>query len=225
MEKKFGKNKAGHISSNKTVTMIVSVLVITLFIGLAMQPVLAEPGSEQQVNEEECIPCKAGETPQPIPPCTTCACAVDFAVDYGLKYAKDKVDAKMIEENGVIYDGFLVDLVLWIREGIREGFTESGFQFNVDVNELQTKIEYWVNKKIAIPEHDLAKIVAALSGILKGVGEYLKTECKGETSKTLNEPLIMQILSMKLPFVYKIISFISNAISSPSGEGGPWLMK
>jgi hypothetical protein len=211
MEKKFGNNKAGYHSRNKTVTMIVSILAVTLFIGIAMQPVIAEPisvkKSELQAYEEECKPCKAAEQPQTILPCASCKCAVKFAVDYGLKYAKGEIDKKMEETNGKIYSGFFVDLVLWIRTGVLKGFEESGYDFDVDIVKLTEEIEYWVNKKIDIPEHDLAKIVAALSGIFKGLGVYLIELCGGKP-KTLYEPPITQITSPDLPIIYKIIVFL-----------------
>lgn len=211
MKKDTGKKEAGNFPKHNTLIMIVSIVTISLFVGLAVQPAIAqkEPAKVIPTNIEECITCKAAYTTQTKLPCTTCSCAVKHAIWYALNYTKNNVFEKMKETDGKIYSGFFTDLSLWIADGIVLGIKDSKFYLDVNITELIEVINNTIHEKISIPEHDLAKIVAALEGVLEGVAEYLMTLCNGGSSKAVYETTVEPII----PPPVKSIVTLKNLLS------------
>lgn len=198
MEKKFGRNKAGHTPSNKAVTMIVSILAVTLFIGTAMQPIMAGPVSNSNPEpvevEEECLPCKAAETTSKNPPCESCACAVNYAVDYMVIF----VTANVKDYKFPLWRAELVGLIF---EGIVTGVIESGFGFHINEKELKAHINYWIDKLIE-PEnyrYKINEILANIYAIGVGISSYLSTICNNNVAQSLPAP------TQQTPSVSKII--------------------
>ena len=199
MEKKFGKNKAGYHSSKKTVTLIISILAVSLFIGAAVQPVIASPISKSNSVsaeiQEECIPCKVVETTKKDPPCTTCACAVNYAVAYMIDFVNDTMkDHK--------FPLWRAELVGMIFEGLVVGFIESGFKFNVDAKVLKVHIKYWIDELVEPDNYryNVTEILANIYAIGIGITGYLLTLCENNIAKSLT------ISTCKTPFFLKIIS-------------------
>lgn len=183
MGKKFGRNKAGHITSNETVTMIVSILAVTLFIGTAIQSVIAAPaaplssgGAEVEEVEEECIPCKAEELEQWDPKCKTCVGAVFHSV----KYMKDHVKATMKDKD--VYFLWTVDVSIVIFEGLILGLEDSGFKIVINYEDLFQYINNSVNKLVNPTNYlfPVTKCLAILIAIPIGITVYLLTLCNGD---------------------------------------------
>lgn len=180
MGKKFGMNKAGHIPSKETVTMIVSILAVTLFIGTTMQPIIAAPAVPLSIGvaevEEECIPCKAEELAQRDSKCKTCVGAVFHSV----KYMKDHVKATMKDKG--VYFLWTVDVSIVIFEGLILGLEDSGFKIVIDYEDLFQYINNSVNKLVNPTNYlfPVTKCLATLIAIPIGITVYLLTLCNGD---------------------------------------------
>lgn len=207
MEKKFRKNKAGHIPSNKKVTMIISILAVTLFIGAAIQPVMAgtlpDKEPESQTVEEECLPCKGEEPVKVGPSCKTCACAMDFAVWFMV----DFVDDNLADGPFLIKSGELVGLIFL---GLIKGFKESGFKIEIDSEDLKTNITYWVDKLVEPDNYwfNVTEILANLVAIAIGITAYLLTLCGDSSPNLPDETQNKQIITSKTSILTRIITII-----------------
>lgn len=221
MNKDTGKKEAGNFPKHNTLIMIVSILTVTLFVGLAVQPAISQKVPAEVIPteiEEECIPCKVAEPQNTKPPCTTCACAIDIAVVHALEYTATKVYIKMEKTENEIYSGFFIDLALWIKEGIIEGIAKSGFEFDINIIELGKVCLYWAREKYVIPDHDLAKISAALQGVLKGIGEYLIDVCNNRSQDKVYETTVIPIIPPPVKPLYPLKNLLSLFQKAQTGD-------
>jgi hypothetical protein len=212
MKKIFGKNEASHNGNKNSVIMIVSIIAVSLFIGTAMQPALASPISDKEINSEtdpdNCSLCRPrSKDAGPGPSCKTCLCAVGIAVTHSLKYAKDKINYKINENNGEVIDGILGDIVLWLLEGTAEGIKKSGFKIDIDYNELKDVIKNLVNEGIGPQGHDITKILVTLRYISIGIRIYLVSLCINGKQYFPISAAIIRFLSETIPiFLLKILA-------------------
>jgi len=183
MKGKFGKKEASHIGKNNAVMMIFCIFALTLFIGTAVQPAIASLITRQNFEtdkaEEECTICAPrSDVPIKNPNCKSCQEAVSYAVDYMKDYVKEKL--KDVNET---YFLWTLDVVILMSEGIHIGLQKSGFKFEVDKDELNENIEYWVNKTVGPQMFNVTIFLAKLGAISIGITSYLLTICNGDTSK------------------------------------------
>jgi len=183
MEKKFGKNKAGGITNHNWVIMIVSLLVVSLFIGITIQPVMARSlpnNSEVPTVEEECVPCEAAERAIGDPKCETCVEAVFHAV----KYMKDHVK-NALKDKGA-YFLWTADATILIFQGLILGIKDSGFKIKIDYNELNNTINFWVSKLWGPQIFFITRFMAKLGAVSIGITWYLLSFCIDTTKLTPN---------------------------------------
>jgi hypothetical protein len=183
MKGKFGKKEASHFGKNNAVMMIVCIFALTLFIGTAVQPAIASTITRQNIEtytaEEECTICAPrADIPSTNPNCKTCQEAVSYAVEYMKYYVKDKL--KDVNET---YFLWTLDVVILISEGIHLGLQQSGFKIEVDKEDLNDNIVYWVNKTVGPQMFNVTLFLAKIGAISIGVTSYLITLCNGDTSK------------------------------------------
>jgi hypothetical protein len=179
MKKKFGRNKAGGITKKNSVIMIVSIIAVTLFIGIAIQPVIAAPlySDEAKEVEEECIPCKYEEEyTLGDAKCKTCVGAVFHSV----RYMKDHV--RTVLKGRGVYFLWTVDASILIFEGIILGLQDSGFKFEIDYVDLFQYINNSVNKLVDPANYlfPVTKYLAILFAIPIGITVYLLRLCNGD---------------------------------------------
>ncbi|UCF13635.1 MAG: hypothetical protein JSW06_05090 [Thermoplasmatales archaeon] len=187
MNKNFGRSKAGGITKKNSVIMIVSILAVTLFIGTAIQPVIATPltseGAEVKEVEEVCIPCKyEEERTQGDAKCKTCVGAVFYAVRYMNGHVRDKIKAKISEGGKLIYPLWTVDLSMLFSQELIKGLVDSGFRFKVDFVDLCQSINNTVNKLIDSANYfyPVISYLAVLFVIPIGITVYLLRLCTGD---------------------------------------------
>jgi len=191
MKKNNGKKEASYIGKNNTVIMIVSILAVTLFIGAAMQPVMAGElpikGNEPAAVEEECLPCKSKEKiNKEDTECKTCVEAVSHAV----KYMVDHIN-KSLNGNGW-YLMWPVDASILIFEGIVLGFEDSGFKMEVDYDDLNDFINKTVEKYVGPQLFPVTKLLATLAAISIGITGYLLLLCNDGDDEAQSLPAITQ---------------------------------
>lgn len=206
MKEKFGKMEASHIGKNNSMIMIVSIIAVTLFIGTAVQPAIAttihSQGIEVQEAEEECIICAPrSDGPTHGPACKTCGEAVEYAVGYMKVYVKEKM--KDVNETYFLWS---LDVVFLISEGIHIGLKNSGFKIEIDREELNENIEYWVNKTVGPQMFNVTIFLAKLGAISIGVTGYLLTICNGEVSK--NSPVVKKQIWSIFSFMPRFFRWI-----------------
>jgi hypothetical protein len=170
MEKKYIKNKAGNGPTHNTVIMIVSILAISLFIGMAVQPVIAD--AVKNKNESHDL----NSQNELKGDCKTCACMVDFTIRYMIKHVKDNLKG--------IYYLWTVDAVQLIFQGTMKGIANSGFNPQVNTVHLKASIYYWVNKLVGQQIFTTTKLLAVLSAIGVGISGYLLSLCNNPTTQT-----------------------------------------
>jgi len=221
MKKDTGKKEAGNFPKHNTLIMIVSIVTVSLFVGLAVQPAIAQREPAEVIPtdiEGECIPCKAVNIPQPKLPCKTCACAVYYAIGHAKESTKENVSNKLNETDNKIYSGFFTDLALWIAKGIIEGLDKSGFDFEPKLMDLLGVIDINIKEKIEIPVHNLSKIVAALHGILEGVAEYLIDVCNNRSQKTVYEAQVKPIIPPPVKSIIPLKNLLSLVSKAQTGD-------
>jgi len=182
MKGKLGNKEARNFGKNNAVMMIVCIFALTLFIGTAVQPAIANIVTRQNLethtDEEECPIC-APRSDVPINPnCKTCQEAVSYAIDYMKDYVKDKL--KDVNET---YFLWTLDVVILISQGIHIGLQNSGFEIEVDKEDLNDNIVYWVNKTVGPQMFNVTLFLAKLGAISIGITSYLLTLCKDDTSR------------------------------------------
>ena len=200
MNKKLGRNEASHILKKNTVIMTFSFIAVALFIGTAIQPVLADSVYSRVVEPEpaevECALCaKQTESSSELPGCKTCVEAVNFAIDYSMEYVKGKVD-----ETPVWYPLKAREITIHLRDGIIEGLFESGFSFKkIDKDDLTDTIDYWVNLTVGEQTLNRTRFVAYLGAITIGITGYLLSLCNKENTKgrVPTTPLMFLISQLK----------------------------
>lgn len=202
MKNDLGKNEAGGSGNKSSAIMIISIIAVALFIGTALQPAIASPIPEVEVEEkeEECLLCRSrGNPAETKPECNNCLCTAFVAVDYGIDQTRKKIKEKLVETNGEVYDGILGDIVLWLVEGVAEGIVKSGFKIKFDKEELNETIHYYINKYVGPQGHDITKILVALQAISIGIRVYLISLC-------VEGKHILPISTMIFKFISKVLS-------------------
>lgn len=145
-----------------------------LFIGAALPGVFAGAVNSERiehVNDNE--PCKLcrENVARPVygAGCESCKEAVAFAVDYMKDYVSENVEGT--------YFLWRVDVSILIFQGLVDGFKESGYKIDIDVDELKATIEYWVNITVGSQKFAVTTFLAELGAITIGVTKYLLTLC------------------------------------------------
>jgi len=108
--------------------------------------------------------------------CKSCNEAVAFAIDYMKDYVKDKINNT--------YFLWSMDATIIIVQGLVDGFKESGYKIEIDVNELKDNIQYWVNKTVGPQKFSVTLFLAKLGAITIGVTGYLLTLCIDDDSRS-----------------------------------------
>jgi hypothetical protein len=178
MNKKFGKKEAGDTASNSGLITIVSMLVVALFIGVAVQPMIS--GTISNVNdgqtmvEEEHISCGCGKPGTKDTDCKTCSEAVFHAVKYMKDYVNNYI--QYLKRNG-FYPLWTMDLTIEIVEGLTLGVLDSGFKIKINMTELGNTIQSWVNTLYGPQVHFITRVTIMLFAIYVGITWYLLTLC------------------------------------------------
>ena len=160
--------------------VVVSCLIMSsLFIGAALPGVFAGAVNSDRieyVDDEPCKLCRENVAhPKNGPGCESCNEAVAFAVDYMKDYVNDNIEGT--------YFLWTVDVSILIFQGLVNGFKESGYEIKIDVNELKSNIEYWVNKTVGSQKFTVTLFLAKLGAITIGVTGYLLTLCINDNAK------------------------------------------
>ena len=178
MNKKFGKKEAGDFALNSSLIMVVSVLVIVLFIGVAVQPIMSGTISNvndgQTIVEEEHISCGCGKPGTKDAGGKTCTDAIFHAVQYMKNHVNNYI--QYLKRNG-FYPLWTMDLTIEIIEGLTLGLKDSGFKIKINITDLGNTIQTWVNKLLGPQVHLITRISVALFAIYIGVTWYLLTLC------------------------------------------------
>lgn len=166
-----------------TIVYIIGLVMSCLFVSAFVPSVFAGAISQDKIdmehNEKVCIPCRTKQRIESDNPfCDTCREAVEFAVDFMKDYVKEKIDDT--------YPLWSFDVTILILEGLVHGFIESGFLMEIDVNELQSNIEYWVNEIVGTQKYNATLFLARLGAITIGVTTYLLTLCIEEDVRNTN---------------------------------------
>lgn len=163
MNKIFGRNEAGSSRRKNPVVMIISILAVSIFIGSAIQPALADditlPIKPIKQNLE-----KKGL-------CTTCHCAVDFAIDHMIIYVKNNAPP---DKEHLFWR---VEYVALIWQGLNQGLKLSGFEVKINIIEVMAEIEYWVDEIADGQILPVTRFLANLTAIGAGLLTYLTTLC------------------------------------------------
>ncbi len=178
MKGKFGKKEAGGITLNSSAIMIVGLAVVTLFVGVAIQPAISVSAVSsnvgQAVVEEEYVPCDCEEQNSKDAGCKTCVEAVFHAVNYMKGHVKSYIE--YLRSRGV-YLLWTMDFTFEIIEGLKLGFQDSGFKIKINLTVLNDTINIWVNKLYGPQLHLITRISARIIAIYIGITMYLLTFC------------------------------------------------
>ena len=207
MRKNLGNNEASHNGKKKTWMMIVSIVAVTLFIGTALEPALADTmspaGLKAPEYEEECTLCASESTEsEEIPECTSCIEAIKFAVEYSRSYVN-----KTFANDKVWYPLMVVEVVITIFDGIHEGLKVSGFKIDIDEEALKEKIQYWVDRTVDSDyKYNMTEFLAVIGSVFVGVLAYLLTRCSPDdnTERSGSANLVNIISSIVLRFIIRI---------------------
>ncbi len=178
MKEVYGKYGAGSIPGNNGVKMIVSIMAVTLFIGMAMQAAIAVSiisiDTEPEAVEDECLACKSENPEVEKPKCETCVQAVFHAV----KYMKDHVKRNLPKD---IYFLKTADASILIVEGLILGIKDSGFRIKIDYNDLNATVNFWVKKLVGPQLFFITRFMARFGAITIGITWYLLSFCVDTT--------------------------------------------
>ena len=184
MKKVFGEYKAGGIPGGNGVKMIVSIIAVALFIGIAMQTAIAGSiptiDNEPVAVEEECITCNFIELGDEKPKCETCVQAVFHAVEYMVDHVKTSLQGKGV------YFLKTADATILIFEGLFLGIKDSGFRVKIDYNDLNDTIDFWVTKLVGPQLFFITRFMARLGAISIGITWYLMSFCVDTSKITTN---------------------------------------
>ena len=184
MKKKYGKNEASGLGTKNTVIMIVSILSVGLFIGMAIEPVMAGNISNQitESSVEECLPCQVKEKP---PECKTCLDAVNHIINITI----DHVKTFYPWDNVTKFPGWALELGLFIFDGIILGIKSSGFKFEMNYEELNITIMNWIEKFLDPNQyHTITRVLFCLGAIVVGIGDYLLSQCIEKNKQYIPSP-------------------------------------
>ena len=178
MKKKFGKTEAGDFALNSSVITVVSMVVVALFIGAAVQPMISgtisNVNDEQTKVEEEHISCGCENSDTNDADDKTCTDAISHAVKYMKDYVNNYI--QYLKRNG-LYPLWTMDLTLEIIEGLTLGLKDSGFKIKINITDLGNTIQIWVNKLLGPQVHVITRVTVALFAIYIGISWYLLTLC------------------------------------------------
>lgn len=155
---------------NSLMFIVTCLSIITVFVGVVTPSVMS--GSTTNVKTESYGSYTFDSvqiTSETEPICESCKEAVNFAVDYMTDYVKDNINST--------YFLWSVDLVILIFEGLTKGIIESGYEIQIDYDELQEYIEFWVNKTVGSQMFPATLFLAKLGAIVIGITGYLLSLC------------------------------------------------
>ena len=174
MKEVYGKYRAGGIPGNNGVKMIVSLMAVTLFIGMAMQAAIADytPSVDPELEavEENCSECGFMGPVYEKPKCETCVQAVFHAVEYMIGHVKDNLPKK-------VYFLKTADASILIFNGLVIGLLDSGFRIKIDYDDLHDTINFWVKKLVGPQLFFITRFMARLGAISIGITFYLLSFC------------------------------------------------
>lgn len=181
MKERIGKTKAGGITNNNSIFMIISILAVTLFVGTAIQPAIARSTSNNDPKpttiEEVCIPCNDAEKwIEGDPKCETCVAAVFHAVKYMMNHT---ITTWKNNKSGGWHFFWTVDASLLITQGLILGIEDSGFKIQIDYEDLFHFVDNMVDKLVD-PTNYLFPVtifLARLAAIPIGITVYLLKLC------------------------------------------------
>ncbi len=178
MKGKIGTRKAGDLSHKSSVMMIVSIVAVTIFIGTAIQPALSAPlpqkDSQPAAGEKDSLPCDCEEAAAEGSGCKMCIDAVFHAVRYMRTYVKDYIQYL---RNQSIYFLWTAELTLTIIYGLGLGLIDSGFKIEIDYDELETTVDFWVDLLCGPQIFLITWFMARLGAISIGITWYLLSFC------------------------------------------------
>ena len=171
------KQNASH--KPRTLKIISSIMVTAFFIGALLPSAIAGRINEQpSVSVMDLSGCCTYmvevEYVQTTGSCSSCKEAVKFAIDYMIDHVKENVKG--------IYFLQTVDVSLLIFHGLIEGFIKSGYQMDIDPDDLETVIDYWVDKLTGPQIFTVTKFLAVFGSIAIGVTDYLLNLCNGNNT-------------------------------------------
>lgn len=175
MNNQFGRTKAGSIPARKTVFMIVSILAISLFVGMAIQPAMSGVIEKNDFSEssvvEDSSDCGCLERVTEKPKCDTCVKAVIHSVKYMKNHVKTELKGKGV------YFLKTADATILVFEGLVLGFIDSGFKIKIDYKELGSVVDLWVTKLWGPQMYFITRFMAKLGAISIGITCYLLSFC------------------------------------------------
>jgi hypothetical protein len=201
MEKKYRRNEAKVFGTKNTVIMIVSILAVGLFIGMALEPITAVSVTNLEAEpasvEDECLPCtiqkKVSKMSPPV--CKTCKDAVKHIINKTMEHVQDNFPWEAL-----LFPGWAVELSCYVFEGIIKGIQTSDFEFEIDFKELNETINYWIERFLDPHQnHTITKVMFFMNAILVGIGDYLLSQCNDKNLKDLPSA------SHVIPRFYKLI--------------------
>jgi len=175
MKNQYGRKKAGSIPARKTVFMIVSIIAVSLFVGMAMQPAMCSTTTKEDLGvslfEVDSSSCGCSERITEKPKCDTCVKAVLHAVEYMKIHVRTE-----LKDKGV-YFLKTADAAILVFEGLVLGFLDSGFKIKIDYKELSSVIDFWVAKLWGPQMYFITRFMAKLGAISIGITWYLLSLC------------------------------------------------
>ncbi|KYK24737.1 hypothetical protein AYK25_01530 [Thermoplasmatales archaeon SM1-50] len=175
MEGKFGNKKAGVVTRKTGLMMIISMLAVTLFIGVAVHPVLSanvvRNNLQPAADDEEYFYCDCDKEANDGAACKTCVEAVFHTVKYMKNHVKNTLEGKGI------YFLWTADAAILILEGLILGVKDSGYKIEIDYNELKNAVTFWVSKLWGPQMFFITRFMARLFAISIGITWYLLTFC------------------------------------------------
>lgn len=165
MKKDIEKKEAGNFPKHNTLIMIVSIVTISLFIGMAVQPAISNAVEKKDKSHDLNLKnnLKGG--------CKTCGCMVTFTISYMINYVKDALKGKGH------YPMISLDAVQLIFLGTLQGIANSGFNVQINKVHLKLTIWYYLNKMVGKQIFPSTMLVAALAAIGVGISAYLLSLC------------------------------------------------
>jgi hypothetical protein len=212
MNKNLGKNEASGFRNKSGAFMIVSIIAVSLFFGTALQPAIAQPLLEVNVeveeDDDECTLCRTRErSAETTKKCKSCSEMVVHTMKFMMKHVNDSVDG--------IYFLWTVDATLYIFEGIILGIKDSGFELDVDEDELKDYIGKTIDRLIGEQHFSVTKFLAVLGAISVGISGYLLSLCKENEAKSPDTDgappvIVFHILSRVIRLINRIKQTILN---------------
>ena len=179
----------------KALKLIATIMVTFFFTGALIPSVIAETedknpsiGTPPQLKECTSYMVDVAYT-SGAASCDTCKEAVQFAIDYMIDHVQTNTKG--------IYFLHTVDVSILIFQGLMQGFRASGYQMEVDEEELKSVIDYWVDTLVEHQIFTITKFLATFGSIVIGITDYLIHLCNGEnisyaysTQVRRNRPLV-----------------------------------